>query len=416
MSILVVLLPSRARASAGSTERGDAATADYAYVLSADGLSVARQGRATAALLPKADTVVAWLSPTDVSWHRVTLPKAPASKLRAALAGVLEEQLLDDEDAVHLAVAPGASTGSPSWVAAMHKQWLVQHLTALEKAGAFVERVVPAVWPGDLAQGHFFTASDAADGSSAQTWVAYGDQDGVRCLRMAGTLIRDQLSGWARKGVRWSASPAVAAQAERWLGAPVAVLSDAEHALQAVRSLWNLRQFDLAPRARGARLLRNAWKRVLTPGWRPIRVGLLSLVVLQLVGMNLWAWRQRSEIEDKKLAMVNLLKSTHPAIGTIVDAPLQMRRATDTLRAAAGRVGDADLEAALAMATVAWPDGQAPAQSVRFESNRLTLGVAGWSPDQVERFRARLRSAGWSVEAAEGRLTLVRADPTRSPA
>ena len=28
----------------------------------------------------------------DVSWHRITLPKAPASRLRMALVGVLEER------------------------------------------------------------------------------------------------------------------------------------------------------------------------------------------------------------------------------------------------------------------------------------------------------------------------------------
>ena len=413
MSILVVLLPPRERAGASGSERPDA-TPEYAYVLSADGMGIQRQGRATASLLPKADTVIAWVSPTDISWHRITLPKAPAAKLRSALIGVLEEQLLDDEAAVHLAIAPEASAGSPSWVAAMHKPWLMGHLTTLEKAGAFVERVVPALWPGDLAQGHFFTTNDATDGSSAQTWVMFGDAQGVHCLRMAGTLVRDQLPVWAAQGVRWSASPAVAAQAERWLGAPVAVLSEADHALHAVRSLWNLRQFDLAARARGSRLLRNAWKRALTPAWRPVRLGLLSLVVLQVVGMNLWAWHQRQAIDDRKQAMVSLLKASHPTIGTIVDAPLQMRRATDNLRAAAGRVGDADLESALAMATVAWPDGQAPAQSLRFESNKLTLVVGGWSADQIERFRSRLRSAGWALESAEGRLTLTRAETPRS--
>lgn len=413
MSILVVLLPPRERIGATAGERGDAAL-EYAYVLSADGLGVARQGRATAALLPKADTVVAWVAPTDLSWHRVTLPKAPAAKLRAALTGLLEEQLLDDEGSIHLALAPGAASGSPTWVAAIHKAWLTGHLATLEKAGAFVERVVPAVWPGDLAQGHFFTSTDVADGSSAQTWVMFGDTHGVQCVRMAGTLIRDQLPVWAAQGARWSASPAVAAQAERWLGAPVAVVSEGEHALQAVRSLWNLRQFDLAPRARGSRLLRNAWKRALTPAWRPVRLGLLSLVALQIVGLNLWAWHQQRAIDDKKQAMVGLLKASHPNIGTIVDAPLQMRRATDNLRAAAGRIGDADLESALAMATLAWPDGQAPVQSLRFESSKLTLVVTGWSADQIERFRARLRSAGWTLDSAEGRLTLSRAEAARS--
>lgn len=405
MSILVVLLPPRARA--GAPADGDAAP-EYAYLLSADGLNVSRQGRTTPALLPKADTVIAWLGPTDVSWHRATLPRAPASKLRAALVGLLEEQLLDDEEAVHLAVAPQASAGQPTWVAAVHKRWLTQHLEQLEKAGAFVERVVPALWPDDPATGHFFAASDSADGSSAQTWLAFSDANGVRCARMAGSWVRDQLAAWARQGARWSASPAVAAQAERWLGVPVAVRGDADHALQAVRSLWNLRQFDLAPTARGSRWLRDSWKRLLSPAWRPVRIGVGVLAVLHLIGINLWALQQRSEIDRRKQAMVTLLKAAHPQVGTIVDAPVQMRRATDNLRAAAGRVGDADLEAALAAATQAWPDGQAPVQSLRFEQGNLTLVVGTWSADQIERFRARLRSAGWAVQSAEGRLVLSR--------
>jgi general secretion pathway protein L len=409
MSILVVLLPPRARA--GAPADGEAAP-EYAYLLSADGLNVSRQGRTTPALLPKADTVIAWLGPTDVSWHRATLPRAPASKLRAALVGLLEEQLLDDEEAVHLAVAPQASAGQPTWVAAVHKRWLAQHLEQLEKAGAFVERVVPALWPDDPATGHFFAASDSADGSSAQTWLAFSDANGVRCARMAGSWVLDQRGAWARQGARWSASPAVAAQAERWLGVPVAVRGDADHALQAVRSLWNLRQFDLAPTARGSRWLRDSWKRLLSPAWRPVRIGVGVLAVLHLIGINLWALHQRSEIDRRKQARVTLLKAAHPQVGTIVDAPVQMRRATDNLRAAAGRVGDADLEAALAAATQAWPDGQAPVQSLRFEQGSLTLVVGTWSADQIERFRARLRSAGWAVQSAEGRLVLSRPNGT----
>src|SRR5512143_358726 len=406
MSILVVLLPARDRSAAAAPV--DAST-EYAFLLSADGLGVSRQGRTTAALLPTADTVVAWLAPTDVSWHRVTLPRAPSAKLRAALVGMVEEQLLDDEQAVHLAVAPQSSAGSPTWVAAVHKRWLAQHLENLDKAGAFIDRAVPALWPEEPGSGHFFASSDAADGSSAQTWLAYADADGVRCARMAGTWVREQLPGWGREGTRWSASPAVAAQAERWLGAPVAVRSDADHALQAVRSLWNLRQFDLAPRARGSRWLRDAWRRAFSPAWRPARIGLLVLVVLNLVGINLWAWRQRAEIDGRRDAMVALVKASHPQIGTIVDAPLQMRRATDALRAAAGRVGDADLEAALAAAALAWPDGQPPVQSIQYTAGKLTLVAGVWSADQVERFRASLRSSGWSVESAEGRLVLTRA-------
>ena len=40
----------------------------------------------------------------------MTLPKAPAGRMRAALGGVLEEQLLEDDDALHLALPPHAPT------------------------------------------------------------------------------------------------------------------------------------------------------------------------------------------------------------------------------------------------------------------------------------------------------------------
>ena len=142
--------------------------------------------------------------------------------------------------------------------------------------------------------------------------------------------------------------------------------------------------------------------------------GLVTLVALNLLGMNLWAWHQRGELEHKKQSMVSLLKSSHPQIGTIVDAPLQMRRATDNLRAAAGRVGDADLESALAIATQAWPEGQAPVQSLRFESGKLTLVAGNWNAQQIERFRSHLRSAGWSADFTEGRVVLSRSDLSRS--
>jgi general secretion pathway protein L len=112
--------------------------------------------------------------------------------------------------------------------------------------------------------------------------------------------------------------------------------------------------------------------------------------------------------------MVALLKAAHPQIGTIVDAPVQMRRATDTMRAAAGRVGDADLEAVLAVAAQAWPDGQAPVTAFRFDQGNLTLVVGSWSADQVERFRSRLRPAGWNVQVVENRLVLSRSGAARS--
>ena len=106
MSTLIVQLPAQPRLSAQASEPRLAPTeaAEWAYVLSTDGVHATRQGLCAPADLPRAQTTVAVLAPADVAWHRVTAPKAPAARLRAALAGLLEEALLDDDADLHLAI------------------------------------------------------------------------------------------------------------------------------------------------------------------------------------------------------------------------------------------------------------------------------------------------------------------------
>src|SRR5664280_2785029 len=76
--------------------------------------------------------VTAVVREADVSWHRITLPKAPAARLRAALVGVLEEALLEDAESVHLAIAPLVAAGQTTWVAALDRAWLQDELAALQ--------------------------------------------------------------------------------------------------------------------------------------------------------------------------------------------------------------------------------------------------------------------------------------------
>jgi general secretion pathway protein L len=409
MSVLVILLPPRPRLSARAAEGPPAAGADgYAYVLSNDGLQVSAQGRAQPALLPRADSVLAVLADSDLSWHRITVPKAPAARLRAALGGMLEEQLLEDDDALHLALPPGAAAGQPAWIAATHKAWLRSELERLEQAGLRVERVLPAAWPGDAPQGHFF-AAPAMPAGDARTLLSLSDEQGLHLLRLDGSLARALLPRMLEQPTQWTAEPAVAAPAERWLGTSVRVQTEGERALQAARSLWNLRQFDLAPRHRGARALGDAARRFLSPAWRPVRIGLASLLLLQLIGLNALAWQQRQAIAAQRLAQEQLLRNSFPNVRAVLDAPVQMRRETELLRAAAGRPGEGDLETLLGAAASAWPEAQGPVQALRFEPGRLSWAAPGWTEQQLQGFREQLRPGGWAVESAEGRISLSRA-------
>jgi general secretion pathway protein L len=413
MSTLVILLPTRPRLSgaesASPREPRIKAGAEMAYVLTPDGLNITRHGRASAAMLPKADSAVVVLAEADVSWQRLTLPKAPPSRLRAAIAGALEEHLLEDTDSLHFALAPGFAAGQNGYVAVVEKAWLKAELSALDKAGVAVERAVPMAWPEDTPLGHF--GAPSGDDAAAPMQLTWSDANGVVCMGVHGALARQMLPQWLSQPARWTAHPAVAAPAERWLGSSTMVLTDEQRLLQAMRSLWNLLQFDLAPKHRGTVALRDAMRRWKSASWRPVRWGVAALVALQVVGLNAWAWHQERQVTAKREAMNALLRTTHPQVRAILDAPAQMVRETDLLRAAAGRTGEGDLETLLGVAATAWPNGQPPLQMLKFDNGRLSFARAGWTDDQVNQFRSQIAAVAgdWSVTQDGTTLVLARA-------
>jgi general secretion pathway protein L len=416
MSILVVQIPARQRLNSRGAGAAEAAAPrpgqEYDHVVSPDGLVLQNQGRCAAALLPKATTVVAVLADTDVSWHRINLPKAPAARLRAALDGVLEEALLDEPEEVHLALAPQASAGQPTWVAAVDRRWLVAELDALEKADVFIDRIVPVSWPDDPPIGHFAETPDDAAGTGQGVALNWAHADGVASIRLQGGLARAVVPAPAPATTRWSATAGAAAAAEHWLGARVAVMTPGQRALQAARSLWNLRQFELARRNRGARAARDFVRQFFSPAWRTARYGLAALVLANIAGLNLWAWHQRNAVEAKRAAIQSLVKVAYPGVSDNDirrDAAAVMQRESQALRTLAGKPGDADLEPLLQAAASAWPADRPPVENLRYEPGKLTLSAAGWAPPQIEQFRSLLQPTGWQVEAAEGRLTISRA-------
>ena len=440
MTTLVVSIPARHHLSPGqgsATATPNAlaapgAPAEFEHVFSTDGLTVTRIGRAAPALLPRADEVVAVLPAADLSWHRITCPRAAPAKLPAALVGVLEEAVLEDPQQLHFALAPGARGGEIAWVAATDRRWLEGAIAALESAGHRVDRVVPGAWPDDTPRGHFHTRSDtlapaeplaglpqqapgtAEPSAPADLWLSWAHAEGVVELPLRGSLARALVPEPPPADARFTATPAAAATAERWLGHSVSVLSAPEAALQAARSPWDLRQFGLAPRHRGLAVLREALRSLLGPAWRPVRWGLSALVVVQLVGLNLAAWQQNARLSARRADMSRLLTTAHPQVRSVLDPALQMQRETDLLRVAAGRSGEADLEAALQVVASAWGT-HAPAQSLGFESGRLTLGAPGWSAADTEALARSVAPVGWQLRSADGLLTLSRRTEGGSP-
>ena len=415
MSLLAIQLPPRdrlgSRSAAPDAERGLHLPAEWSFVFSADERSATQVGQAPVALLPAADRTVLVLAEVDVSWQRIDIPRAPAARLRDALAGVMEEMLLEGDEALHFALADDAAPGRPGWVAVTDGRRLGAALAALEANGRSVERVVPSAWPG-ARRGHFHTGGDVEGATIAEDdfpWMSLAGADGVLNLRLAGGLARTLVPAEGLPDVRWTASPAAAQAAERLLGNPVPLMNEPQRVLEAALGGVNLRQFDLAGRHRGSRAVRDVARRFLTAEWRPVRFGVAAIVLLHLAGLNVHAWQQRQALEAKREALAQLLKTAHPGVRTVLDAPVQMQRETDRLRASAGRAGAGDLEVLMAASAEAWPDGLGPTQTLRFESGSLTLAAPGWAEAQVQQFRERLRGSGYGAEFAQGRVIVTRA-------
>jgi general secretion pathway protein L len=188
------------------------------------------------------------------------------------------------------------------------------------------------------------------------------------------------------------------------------VQTPAQRALVLVDNLWDLRQFDLAPRARGVRALRMFSRALMRKPWQPVRWGVAALLLVQLLGLNLWAWHRHRELAARRQAITATLTTAFPEVRAILDAPVQMQKQLDLLRASAGSVGEQDFEALLAAAANAWPADRPPTEALAFEPGRLTLSAQGWSPAQIDNFRTQLQGDGWLLEPGEGKLTVSRAD------
>jgi general secretion pathway protein L len=146
-----------------------------------------------------------------------------------------------------------------------------------------------------------------------------------------------------------------------------------------------------------------------------VRYGLLALLAVQVIGLNAWAWHLRSELNSQRQAMVSLLQTTFPQVSAVLDAPLQMQREVDSLRAAAGRSSAIDFEPMLLAAAAAWPNSQPPVDNLRYESGHLTLAATGWGDAEIAHFRSQLQPAGWQVDASEGRISVSRAATGTTP-
>jgi general secretion pathway protein L len=190
--------------------------------------------------------------------------------------------------------------------------------------------------------------------------------------------------------------PLVQQAAQRW------VLS--------TQTTWDLAQFDFANsgRQRNAKKMGDAWRKLLyAPQWRAARWGMLSLVLIQVLGLNAWAWKEKSELTAQRAEIRNVLSQTFPQVKLIVDAPIQMARELAQARQSAGASSGQDLEPLLsAMGMALPPAGFSGLRSVDYAEGELR--VKGLSDDTIPELRTQLEAQRYAV-SVEGDTVVIKA-------
>ena len=395
-----------------SAEPADVSAA-YDYLLTSDGSTLVEQSRAPLALLPQlgsGDDVVALVTADKLSWHRVQLPKgslgrrfmsdAGAPRLRAVLEGLLEDQLLDETAQLHFAIEPTPDADAPVWVAVCDRAWLRAALQALEQAGRPVSRIVPEFTPDSLVNELYVM------GEPQRASAVFSSEDGVAVWPLSKASAA--LLNWPETQAV-VAEPAVAALAEQLFQRSVTLQQLGQRRLQALRSAWDLAQFDMvnssAARTR-KRLSESVGNLLRAPRWRAARYASLALLMVNLVGLNTWAWREQSLLQAQRSAIGDILVRTFPKVRVVVDPLVQMRKEVSALQQASGAVSARDLEVMMG-AFAAQAPASTTASALEFTSGEMRLKGLKLKPDDIEAISFKLKPQAYTA-SAEGDGVVIR--------
>jgi general secretion pathway protein L len=416
-----------------------APAAEVVYCQVTNAQTVSSYGTAAVGLLPRADEVVLLLPAQAVSWHLVQIPKLARSisavKLRALVDGLAEELVLDDTAQLHISLyRPKTGDAGKAWLAVCDTHWLAEQLQSFQAAGHRVRSIVPAAYPSAFAPNDTLRAEpqmgDAApalpannarmhvSGSLETATLTVADAAGVLTVPLGQAKLL-----WPGMGSDSyiTAEPAVAATAEASLGTKVTVVQSAQVALQAMLDAnsdgLNLAQgaFALSGSDRWLQKVSHTARDLLSaPAWRTARLGAIVFAVAHLLGLNAWAWKERSSLEAKRGQTTQLLTQNFPQVKVIVDAPVQMQRELALLRQASGSLSGRDLENLMAKFYGAATTATTPS-GIEFANGELTLKGTGLGASQLSELQPKLRAAGLTVRSEADRIVVAELAAARAP-
>lgn len=398
MSTLFIRYPAKA-----SVDSGAAQTCPFALV--GDGGHLERQGTSPlgnlAELIAGARRVVLMLAASDTTLLRIKAPPLSASRLRAALPALVEEQVLGDTADCLLATGAADDEGVRT-VAVVQRAWLEVLVKALLAQGAHSVSVLPMQLCLPFQPG------------SVSAALSLGDAGYELILR------RSQYDGM---GLSLPAEPMAALQALRAMAGdePVTLYLSAEqlkqfeplladsatapHGISLAEDHWQhwvaasrSAGLDLAPALGAAGASAREWQR-----WRwPLRIAALALLV-NVIGINVEWMRLKREATAVRQAMMQTFKATYPKETVILDPVAQMRKNISLAKSDDGQAapdGFVAMSANLAEALSVLPQREVIA-SLEYKERALQVKVKPNMVDAAAMTQIRAALQARKLELAE---------------
>ena len=321
MSTLFIRYPAKA-----SVDSGAAQTCPFALV--GDGGHVERQGTSPLGnlgdLIAASRKVVLMLAASDATLLRVKAPPLSAARLKAALPGLVEEQVLGDTADCVLAAGAADADGVRT-VAVVQRTWLEVLVKALLAQGAHSVSVLPMQLCLPFQPGSVSAALSLGE-AGYELILRRSQFDGMGLALPADPLaaLHTLRAMAGDEPVSLFLSPEQMKQFEPLM----ADAATAPHGISLAEDHWQhwvaasrSAGLDLAPALGAAGASAREWQR-----WRwPLRIAALAVLV-NVVGLNIEWMRLKREANEVRLAMMQTFKAAYPKETVILDPVAQMRK------------------------------------------------------------------------------------------
>jgi general secretion pathway protein L len=353
LNTLYIRLPSKAAADA-SVQVNPACP----FALAADNGAIKREGVATLANLGEAireaRRVVMLLAAGDVTLLQVKIPPLSGSRLKAALPGLIEDQLMaDPSDCV--IVAGGTSVDGLRTVAVVQRNWLEHLATTLYAAGARQLTALPAQLCLPYEDGAV-AASAIEHDVTTDVAIRLSPQHGI------GLSIVPERPGTAANDVIQTlraivpGTPIALYVSQSEVSAYRSAIETADARMTVFNSDWTL--WIINARSASLNLMSGlvlasrssqTWR-----AWRwPLRLA-AAIVVVNLVALNVEWWRAKREADTLRTSMIQTYKTLYPNETAIIDPIVQIRRKITAAQRASGQAAPDDFTALVSAFGDAW--------------------------------------------------------------